>query len=418
MSELTSLFIRGAARLRAAVGSLTLVLVLSSPGAAAGKEGVLSTFLQSRAASPPSLTVLQEVNDLGQLRYTRIAEEIMNYPIVAYGGCNTNFRADVAWVNQCFQHLDGTVQSLEICPGPVGFGQGFHVDTAAKKFGPSDELLVVPTTKLLDQLTSAGETLIQNLSELSGFSPAFVRSLDLRIEVKWPLAFYMGCRRWAGNNAKAYQSSFVMLPIDVTFRGASPAAPPFRIAPVPPGQPDVPIPFGELTHRVQIEQAHLSILPNDDRDECGFYLSGVFRTNAPTRVTYRLIDALGARSPAFAVDVDQSNTAFFSHDIVFAPKSGETLGLSLVPGNSPNPAGGVAFAGSFVNVPTDRLQGYYRVETIEPHRAMSNIVSYNLANCTGGDGPASLSFNARVVGEWNSVLEAFRRADETYGTAE
>jgi hypothetical protein len=183
--------------------------------------------------------------------------------------------------------------------------------------------------------------------------------------------------------------------------------------PVPPEQPSVPIPLGELTQGVRIEQAHLSILPSND-DECGFHLSGVFETSGPTRVTYRLVDAQGAQSPVFHVDVDHSNVGFFSRRIEFAPGTGQTLGLSLTPGSSPSPPGSTAFSGSFVDVPNDRLQGYYRVETIEPHRSQSNIVSYNLADCTGSEGPRNPNFAVGVVGEWNSVLKAFRWARENY----
>lgn len=401
---------------------LLLVFALTCPSPAAGYDGVLSTLLQSTAAAPPEITVLQEANALGQLRYTRIAEDILQYPIVAYGDCNTNFRANSAFVSECHRDLDGTVQTVEVCPAgadtPERFEHAFDVNTDKMQFGSHEETLEVPTSFLLETLTSAGETLVQEKSEEMNIPPAFVRLADVTGEIDWALTFHMVCRRWAWNNALAWQTSFALLPLKVTFRGAAPPAPPFEIDPVPPEQPNVPIPFGELTDTVRIEQARLSILPGDDPDVCGFYLSGVFRTSGPIRVTYRLVDALGAQSPVFEVDVDRSNTAFFSHEIDFAPGTGETLGLSVVPGRSPNPAGGVAFAGSFVNVPSDRLQGYYRVETVEPHRASSNIVSYNLQDCTGRAGPRSLGFDAAVIGEWDSVLEAFRRADELYKPAE
>lgn len=396
---------------------LLLVLALIYPSASSSAyEGVLSTVLQPIAAAPPEITVLQEVNGIGQLRYTRIAEDVMQYAIVVYGGCNVNFRAHAAYVDEWYQHLDGTVQAVEVGPTEQ-FSHKFDVNTSAKKFGPHEETLEVPTTFLVNNLTSVGEALIQELSESSGHSPAFVRSADLHVTVDWPLTFYMACRRWAGNDDLAWQTSRALLPLEVTFRGAGTVAPPFRIAPPPPGQPNVPIPYDELTDTVHIEQAHLSILQNGDPNTCGFYLSGVFRTSGPTRVTYRLVDALGARSRVFEVEVDQSNTAFFSHEIHFAPQSGETLGLSLIPNRSPNPAGAVAFAGSFVNVPNDRLQGYYRIETVEPHRVTSNIVSYNLEDCTTSTGPRSLSFDAAVVGDWDSVLKAFRKANELYEPA-
>jgi hypothetical protein len=421
MSMLKRILTHSAWRQCAIHGSLLLVLLLLWPTAATAYKGVLSTLLESRAASPPKITVLQEVNALGQLRYTRIAEDIMHYPIVVLGDCNANYRVEEAYVETCYQDLDGTVSSLEGCGastmGSTHFHHDFDVNTHAKDFGVHEETLEVPTTFLVDILTSAGEELVQEKSEEIHKPAANVRLADITEEVDWPLTFYMGCRRWAFGNAVAYQTSYALLPLDVTFRGAAPPGGPFEIKPVPPHQPNVPIPFNELTDIIHIEQAQLFILPSADPDVCGFHLSGVFVTSGPTRVTYRLVDALGARSPVFEVDVDQTNTAFFSHDINFAPGTGETLGLSLLPGQPPNPAGGVAFAGSFVDVPSDRLHGYYRVETVEPHHATSNIVSYNLEDCTGSAGPRSLSFDAAVIGEWNSVLEAFRSAREPYKPA-
>jgi hypothetical protein len=223
----------------------------------------------------------------------------------------------------------------------------------------------------------------------------------------------MTCRRYFGGNDHIIKTHDRKFPLMVTYRGATADGPAIVLNLDPPEQPVPPIPFGELTDRIRIEQAHLMIIPDDRPDTCGMFLSASFRTSGPTVITYRIVDAAGARSPVHDVGVGPTRAAFVSHEIDFSEGSGATIGFTAA--DNPAQPGGIAFGSSLVDVPSDNLRGYYRIETIAPHRSASNIVSYNLEDCSGEEGPGAWVFDAVVLGDPDKLREAFRQASSIEG---
>lgn len=378
----------------------------------------------------PELTVVQEVNDFGQLHYARIIEEDMHLEAWLKGRCGLNWRIQSAALRSppiCNGDLSGEAnQVIEVCPSSgdemddddesPGWTMDFEVNQDNMTFGPREaHLEQVPTAWLTRRLARIGDELITELAELSGNSPQFVRSLDLRIPVDLGVTFWMTCRRFAGNNDHATKTHTRDFPLYVTYRGASADGLPFEIDPEPPEQPRQPIPFGELTDRIHIEQAYLMILPDDTPDTCGMFLSGTFRTSGPTVVTYQIVDALGARSAQHEVTVDQSGVAFVSHELDFAEGTGATIGFTAADDGDTDPQDGIAFGTSLLDVPSDNLRGYYRIETLSPHRSSSNIVSYNLGDCTAEQGPRTPVFDAVVLGDPERIRELFREARSEEG---
>jgi hypothetical protein len=362
---------------------------------------------------PPEVTVIQDVNQFGVRSYTSIVQETITLPVSVYGGCNANFRAHKAYVEECFQQLDGGGGLVQACL-PIGemFDQDFEVSQSAKKFGPGVVPIEVPRQFLSEHLTQAGEDLIAKLAAQTEFSAGAWRSVDLRVPVDWDLTFIMQCRRWFGGNQVHSQSSYAVLPMMVTYRGL-PGNVPDLLPPDndPPQQPTFPNPVGAFTSATRIEQAQLSILPDPARDPCGYALSGTFVTNAPTEVRYQVVDHLGARSKEFTVEVDQILVAFVSHEIEFAEGGTEPIGFAAAESGAGD-ADGLAFSNTFLANPTDNIQGFYRLETLAPHVAQSNVVSYNLEDCSGANGRRAPAFEAVVLGDPARIAEVLRRESE------
>jgi len=399
---------------RLATPLLLFATVMATATPAAGVlEGVLSTYMFPEGP-PPEVTMVQDEVAQGVLRYTSLVEELVEIPVSVYGGCNVNFRAHATWVNECFQDLDGGNELVGFCPSQF-FEQIFDVDQDAKKFGPGVVTIEVPRQFLNDHLSQAGEEMIGNLAAQTEFSATAWRSVDLRIPVDWNLTYYMQCRRWFLGDAVHAQSWFSPLPLMVTYRGAT--AIPDLLPPDPnPQSPILPIPVDHLTTQNRIEQAALSILPDPAREPCGYVLSGTFVTSNPTEVGYQLVDHLGARSAAFTVDVDETLVAFVSHEIDFAEDATEPIGFTS-PEADPEDPEGPAFADTFLANPTDHIQGFYRIEAFAPHAAQSNIVSYDLDDCSAGAGPRAPVFEATVLGDPETVAEILRRTTraDAYG---
>ena len=146
--------------------------------------------------------------------------------------------------------------------------------------------------------------------------------------------------------------------------------------PTPPEPADVP-----LTSQTWVTQAHLSVIP-DPADPCRINLSGVVVANGETDVEYRFVDELGLHTQTFTTSVDQTFTAFLDHHIVLEPVpadgpgggGGGGQGFGLV-------AEGDGGIGGLTHGATDNQQGLFRLEVLGPNHLVSDVASYNVADC-------------------------------------
>jgi hypothetical protein len=84
-------------------------------------------------------------------------------------------------------------------------------------------------------------------------------------------------------------------------------------------------------------------------------------------IFYYLVDDTGGMSPLYKVAVDQTYAAFVSHPIDLSERELE----------GPVPA----IDQGFSSLPTERLQGFYQIEVVSPHKTSSNIAEYNIEPC-------------------------------------
>lgn len=390
---------------------LSVLLLAATPALAV--DPVVTAFMLP-ASPTPKITVRQELNGLGQLRYAAIVEDNMLLPVEVVGLCKNNWRIQQAVVSECAtEGTSGpspTLGTFEHCPeGANQFHHALPVDQQEKLLSKV-ELIEAPTESLDDIVTEVGEVHVTWFSGITGMAPAAVRAETFTLPVDWPLEFTFTCRRWAGNNDWFRKTTSKYIPLEVTFLGVSGASPPFTPQPDPPGAPVVPIPFGELTDRTRIEQATLLIAGEVSQDPCEFALSGSFVTSGPTEIVYRIVDDHGAKSPEFSVNVDQSLTAFVSHTVSFTETSGAPLGLEAPVGTPAPSPGALAFPGTLAQVPSDRVRGFFRLEMRQPHGGATNIVSYNLDSCEGGIAPSASLFEAVIPTHPKDVADLFEKS--------
>jgi len=347
----------------------------------------------------PSITVRQETDELGRLRYTSIDEDSITIVPLAYGKCGRNYRVRNAFISNFFEpYHGGYASSLEVFPPGDFWTRNFPVNTSKRTFGPHFEFLEIPTFWLTDRLTQFGEQTVAQTAEALGTSLAQERAKTFVIPFEIRLAFYMNCRRYVGSSEKTFtksvRSNFLIIPefVGATSEGAGGFIPPLD----PDDQPPTTIPVGEeLTERIRIDSASLLILPEEREMSCRLHLSTTFRTSRPTTVTYQLVDALGGRSPEFQVDVDHTGVAFASHEVDLEASGANVISFEAF--TAEENAAGPGFGGVLQDEPSDRERGYYRIETIQPHRMFSNIAGYNLDECVAEGGIQSFVFEAFIV---------------------
>lgn len=134
-------------------------------------------------------------------------------------------------------------------------------------------------------------------------------------------------------------------------------------------------PTDELTFGVAVTDAFLFVEP-DANEQCRLRLTGAFTTNAPTDILYRFVDELGHASQMFQTSVDQTFVAMIDHYVdlpVVAVPDGEVdqLVTELE----------IDYEGELVSAPTDREQGFYQIQVLEPHGYWSNVADFNVEPC-------------------------------------
>lgn len=166
-----------------------------------------------------------------------------------------------------------------------------------------------------------------------------------------------------------YMARASWVPVELVFVGVG------EIAGLELGEPEPPEPGSdELTAGVAVTQAFLSVQP-DPFNECRLRLSGVFTTNQPTEISYRFVNELGAPSQSFTTIVDQTQTAMLDHyyDLPLRERPNNGIGGLTT--------GGRGGLGGLTTGKTDREQGTFQIQVLEPHGYWSNIDGYNVEPC-------------------------------------
>jgi hypothetical protein len=371
--------------------------------ATAADNGVLSTYM-SLSGTPPVVSVAQSAAVNGVLRYDRLLQDEVEIPVTVYGGCNFNFRVQTAYASTYYQEADGTDVFLEAGPPGTYYSPSFPVNQDADHYGPTEVKLRVGREFLEEWMSAQGEALVDELAESSAFTEAELRQTQISTLVHFRPTLYFGCRRYAFGDGKRWQTSRAELPIHVNFLPADNAGGNLDDLRDNPGDGvAIPVPVSELTARTRIEQNSFLLTPEPTHEPCGYALSGAFVTNQPANIRYRIEDHLGALSPEFVTETGITKTSFVSHEIDFSAETGEPLGFSA--NEQPPSDGGLLFGDSLLNRPTDRIQGYFRVITTAPHHSKSNIVSYNLEECSSESMAAPAVFGAQIVTDLDGANE-------------
>jgi hypothetical protein len=376
------------------IGVVSACLATAAHAALGADNGVLSTYIIPHG-DPPAISVDQIAGVNGQLRYSRLREDVIEIPVDVYGRCNVNFRIDRAYVGGTYEALDGRSRfvglGLVIEDSYSGFHQEFEVNTNNQTFGPRTEILELDREELQSWLVEEGEALVDQLAETSSFTEEELRSTRIDTILNFHPTFYFSCRRWAFGNGKRWQSSYGTVPLTVHFEPDT-TSPVFdELLGPPEGPTPIPVPVEVFTAGVRIDQNSFHLVENPEVAPCGFVLGGAFVTSGPTTVRYRIEDHLGALSPEFSVDTGRTRTAFVSHDVAFSEETGNALGFTAPQGE------GDGIDDTLESTPTDNLQGYFRVVTTAPHGSRSNIVSYNIDTCESEALPVAPVFDAVIM---------------------
>jgi hypothetical protein len=328
----------------------------------------------------PTIEVFQAVDQNGDLRYSTLKGSNFLNPGM------TNVRVKVAGRCKRGYLLSGAELETENCV------VGGRADTSADRDRDCrDPLLIDPHAVQQVPFTQGNRTLgtrnvdfyvpLANFQAVidygnedvaaragSLFEESRIRAQDWTAYLTAPTSFWLRCKRAVGYTGldKWWGVDTYIKPVRVVYRGASAD---FDIVNRAPGQGkyfDPTLPNGQLADTVNVD-ANLLIVPNEKESDCKINLSGTFTTNGETVIFYYLVDDTGGMSPLYKVAVDQTYTAFVSHPIDLSEPELE----GPVPGIDQG----------FSSLPTERLQGFYQIEVVSPHKTTSNIAEYNIEPC-------------------------------------
>lgn len=256
---------------------------------------------------------------------------------------------------------------------------------------PIEDLLGDHTLDLdVDQLLEQGEDRVSDAVD-AGVDPEVARRTSFEQTFEIPAHAEVVCNRKGlfGRTVERQMHESATLPLRIVWLGLGaeageewsgdwrdaqlPAPDPVPAPPAPPASSqavDVP-----LTSDTWVTQAHLSVLP-DPTDECRLHLSGTLVANGETEVSYRFVDHLGQRSDTYQTEIDQTFTTFVDHHVDLEPVvvDGGEFDPGLVAPQEQS-------IGGLTANPTDRVQGYYRLEVLSPNPLLSAVADYNVEPC-------------------------------------
>lgn len=304
--------------------------------------------------------------------------------VVGPGGAST-FTIPVEYGGQC--KIGYYLAGAQVSVGPFAYDDKFNANNRTHSIrrvdvdvpigiltnDPSDVFLQLP-----NDLPLAGEQKLAHDEVFQGIDADTARWSSFAETYRIPLSAGIACEGSLSGNVR-WGAETVGMDLHVVFLGIGQVPEPgWRAAEVEiPTEPTRPAqPSRDLSVDTQVTQAHLSVLA-DPTDSCRLHLSGVIVTNGSTEVQYRFVDELGVRSQIFAAQVDQTFTAMLDHHVDVEPTSPSTSPTGGLVAVSPTNDGITGLA----TQDTNRLQGWYQLEVLEPNVTTSDVASYNLPPC-------------------------------------
>lgn len=328
----------------------------------------------------PTIEVFQTADQSGRLRYTTLKgsnfpdPDIVNLRVKVKGQCKLGYRLSEVNVRNynLGSCIEGPFNACGIQPQaniaePVVVQQ-VPFTSGNRTLGSRIVDFHVPLSyfaSLIDYgneqvaIRAAGSPIAEDNIRAVDWTEYRKQSVGLSIRCAAVIG-YTGTDKWWGRDTYAKE-------VRVVYRGASAE---FDLSNPAPGDDGVYNPLLPPNQTFSIPphvDAHLLALEDDDPDECKLHLSGTFITNGPMTVFYHLVDNFGEQSPVYKVEVNQTHNAFVHH----------TVDLSEIELDGPEPS----IDQGFSVIPTDRLQGYYRIEVVSPVKTDSNIADYNVEPC-------------------------------------
>ena len=148
-----------------------------------------------------------------------------------------------------------------------------------------------------------------------------------------------------------------------------------------PNEPDPPGATDNVTNKVGVTQAVVTMVPDQYQGVCPAQLNAslTITTNGPVRVRYQLESDKGQRSSPRYINVDQTNTAFVNVRIPVGKaatggSSPGNYGVTTAGGSGGSPSGSMTSTAA----PSNVYQGFYRIHTLAPNEVSSAPSSFKV----------------------------------------
>jgi len=364
------------------IGTTVMSIALFSLATSAHAQ-VKYAKISDDGVSTPTIEVFQTEDPNGQLRYTTLKAGNYLDPTVNIG---VKVSAQCKWgyeLSRTFLENNDLGDDLQkyydywgtgIVPNSPSYSpivslpivlQDFPFTNGNRTLGERVEYLRLPVGSF-EPLIDYGNEWVAAHSD-SIIQENNIRANDWTAFLNQPVGFAVRCKRVVGYTGldKWWGNATYDKPIRVVYRGKSAEFDLINLAPGQGAHFDPALPNGQLGDTVNVD-ASLLIVENEET-ECTLDLSATFTTNGETVIFYYLVNDRGVVSPLYKTAVDQTHTAFVYHPIDLSEQEPEIV----FPADTRQLSA----------VPTDRLQGFYQIEVVSPHKTMSNIASYNIEPC-------------------------------------
>ncbi len=124
----------------------------------------------------------------------------------------------------------------------------------------------------------------------------------------------------------------------------------------------------DLVQAVKVTQANLVAFPDNKGGKCEVKLSATLVASGKINVKYQFENQVGNRSGVETVNIDQTNTAFFTKTFDFT-KSGKGIWWEAETGGGSGP--------TLAAKPTENKQGFFKLVVLSPNKFESNLANYN-----------------------------------------
>ncbi len=216
------------------------------------------------------------------------------------------------------------------------------------------------------QVLDAGEAEIDRRMA-DGMSAAEARAIPYELTTVVTMTARIGCEYDDWAYGTYYKTVHTDIPLTIEYLPA-----------------DVDAPIGQrepaavdLQAAPEVTGVGLAVVPDPDND-CRLHLSGTIATNQPMTVEYRFIDPYGQPSNTYTIEVDGTNTAFFSRHVdvpmLDSPDQSGDLATEVPV------AGGIDDEAWAPAGDSDQYTGTFMIETVSPNHESAGD-GFSVAYC-------------------------------------